>query len=52
MVEAETINADTKFIVRDNTTTSGRAQRETVCLVETAARQRRTARGKGWGRHP
>ena len=48
--EAETVNVSAKFIIRDSTT-SGRAHRETVCLVETEAMQRCTPREKGCG-HP
>lgn len=39
--------AGTKLIIRDSTT-SGRAGRETVCLVNTEARQRCSRRGR-WG---
>lgn len=43
--------ASTKLIIRDSTT-SGRARRETVCLVNTEARQRCSRREEGWGCPP
>ena len=50
ITETETINAGTKFIIRDSITTSGRAHKETVCSVKTEGRQRRTPGEKGCGR--
>ena len=47
IMEAETVNADTKFIIRHSTTTHGRAHRETICLVEIEARQRDIPREEG-----
>ena len=47
IMEAETVNAGTKFIIRHSTTTRERAHRETICLVEIEARQISTPRNKG-----
>ena len=47
IMEAETVNAGTKFIIRHSTTTRERAHRETICLVEIEARQRDTPREEG-----
>ena len=52
IVEAETVNAGTKFIIRHSTTTCGRAHRETICLVEIEGKQRSTPRDKGCGHPP
>ena len=41
IMQAETVNADTKFITRDSTT-DRRVHREMICLVKTEARQRDT----------
>ena len=48
ITEAETVNAGTKFIVRD-TAELGGEHIETVCLAEIEARQRCTPIKKGCG---
>ena len=51
-MEAEAVNAGTKFIIRDTAKTASRkTHRKVVCLGEIEARQRCTPEEKGCG-HP